>query len=218
MRAQALNRVRSNDWPREFSHVIEPAQAFLSSHDRTKHRQSYLGALSSVRARIHSTKLWQLAAERTIFSEAEFALWKMFCPTSEIAAERLALLTRSTATPVHRVIVATRASLDQQRRTAARCSRHRFKFQRGRLRRKWESLLERLVNAGYERVAQVTTARPLCRPAADRRSLFLAGAVAGAPRISWRHNRIAPRVSTPIRKLPCEICAKIDILPAHPTR
>jgi transcription-repair coupling factor (superfamily II helicase) len=77
-------------------------------------------------------------------------------PDPEIAAERLALLSRVSQEPGPHLIVATRASLDQLAPKLRALKAAALRLKRG-TRRMMEGLIESLGDAGYERVAQVTT-------------------------------------------------------------
>jgi transcription-repair coupling factor (superfamily II helicase) len=152
-----LEQIRSNDWPVKFSHVIEPAQAFLIATIARNIDKTIWVLCPSVRAQdsLYETLAnWLPSAQ--FFPEAEFAAVENVLPDPEIAAERLALLTKIDSDAVHRVIVATRASLDQPAPKRGTLQSASLQIRRGAS-TKMESLLERLVNAGYERVAQVTT-------------------------------------------------------------
>jgi transcription-repair coupling factor (superfamily II helicase) len=77
-------------------------------------------------------------------------------PDPEIAAERLAVLMQIERGTGRHVIVATRASLDQAAPKHDALESAVTQIHRGAA-SKMESLLERLVDSSYERVAQVTT-------------------------------------------------------------
>jgi transcription-repair coupling factor (superfamily II helicase) len=155
--ARKLRAIDRGQRPVEFSHVTEPAHAFLVAMiahriDRT------IWVLCPT---VHSQELlyesllnWQPTA--LFLPEAEFAAIENVLPDPEIAAERLALLTQVERETGPHLIVATRAGLDQ---AAPRCGVLRSAVTQ--LRRggtaKMERLLEQLVGAGYERGAQVTT-------------------------------------------------------------
>jgi transcription-repair coupling factor (superfamily II helicase) len=152
-----LRAIDRAQWPVQFSHVAQPAQAFLVAAiadgiDKT------IWVLCST---VHSQELvyesllnWHPNA--LFLPEAEFAAVENVLPDPEIAAERLALLTQVERETGPHLIVATRASLDQ-----AAPGRDVLQSGVAQLRRgasaKMEHLVERLAGAGYERVAQVTT-------------------------------------------------------------
>ena len=88
--------------------------------------------------------------------EAEFFGVENILPDQEIAAERLALLGRVEESRQPHVVVATRASRDQRAPKRGTLREAALKLRRGT-----SKPLERVINslgeAGYERVAQVTT-------------------------------------------------------------
>ncbi|PYI75566.1 MAG: transcription-repair coupling factor [Verrucomicrobia bacterium] len=95
---------------------------------------------------------WQ--PDALFLPEAELGAVENVLPDPEIAAERLALLMQIGTGP--RIIVATRASLDQPAATRGTLRSAVSQLRRGAS-LKLEKLLDRLVGSGYERVAQVTT-------------------------------------------------------------
>ena len=141
----------------KFSHVIAPAQAFLSAVI-ARHVQKPVWILCpSVRAQdsLYETILnWVPSAQ--FLPEAEFAAVENVLPDPEITAERLALLAKIDSEPGPHVIVTTRASLDQPAPKRGAVSAATLKIKRGAP-LTMEQLLEKLSAAGYERVAQVTT-------------------------------------------------------------
>src|SRR6266487_4927412 len=155
--ARKLRAIDRAQWPVRFSHVTQPAQAFLVATiahriDRT---------IWILCPNVHSQELifesllnWHPTA--LFLPEAEFTAVENVLPDPEIAAERLALLTQVEREAGPHLIVATRASLDQ-------AAPGRDVLQSGvvQLRRganvNLEDLVEQLAGAGYERVAQVTT-------------------------------------------------------------
>src|SRR5207237_4930546 len=88
--------------------------------------------------------------------EAEFAAVENVLPDPEIAAERLALLTRIDRNRGPHLVVATRAGLDQPAPKSGTLESAFIQLRRGAS-EKMEPFLEKLAGAGYERVAQVTT-------------------------------------------------------------
>src|SRR5256885_11804442 len=150
--------------PVRFSHVIAPAQAFLSAVI-ARHVQKTIWILCrSVRAQdsLYETILnW--VPDTQFLPEAEFAAVENVLPDPEIAAERLALLAKidqrsagADSEHVPHVIVTTRASLDQPAPKRGAVSSATLTIKRG-AGATMEHLLEKLGAAGYERVAQVTT-------------------------------------------------------------
>src|SRR5260370_624442 len=88
--------------------------------------------------------------------ETEFAAVENVLPDPEIVAERLALLGNLDKDRGASVIVATRASLDQRAPKRGTLPSAALQLQRGAS-VEMQALLEKIANAGYERVAQVTT-------------------------------------------------------------
>ena len=81
--------------PTAFSHVIEPAQALLVAAIASELRHTLWIVCSSVRSQelLHESLLNWLP-DALLLPEAEFAAVENILPDPEIAAERLALLTR----------------------------------------------------------------------------------------------------------------------------
>ena len=155
--ARKLRAIERTQWPVRFSHVIQPAQAFLAATIARKINNSIWVFCPSV----HSQELfyesllnWQPNA--LFLPEAEFAAIENVLPDPEMAAERLALLIQVERESGPQLIVATRASLDQAAPKRGTLQSAVVHLRRG-LNEKMERLLEQLVAAGYERVAQVTT-------------------------------------------------------------
>jgi transcription-repair coupling factor (superfamily II helicase) len=169
--AEKLRRTGKARSPVRFSHVIAPAQAFLvatiarkwhrlPADDSLAHRQAADATLwvlcPTVRAQdsLYETLLnWFPDAQ--FLPEAELAAVENILPDPEIAAERLALLSVIERKAGARVIVATRASLDQPAPKRGSLPSSSLQLQRAAS-IPMESVLEKLANAGYERVAQVT--------------------------------------------------------------
>jgi transcription-repair coupling factor (superfamily II helicase) len=140
-----------------FSHVIPPAQAFLSAVIARHVEKTIWILCPTVRAQdsLYETILnWLPSAQ--FLPEAEFAAVENILPDPEIAAERLALLAKIDSESGPRIIVTTRASLDQPAPKRGAVSSATLQIKRGA---EWmmEQLLEKLSRAGYDRVAQVTT-------------------------------------------------------------
>jgi transcription-repair coupling factor (superfamily II helicase) len=166
--ARELRAMQDAQWPVQFSHVIQSAQPFLAAiiahawHRRPPDdRQDTDSTIWILCPSVHSQELfyesllnWQ--PDALFLPEAEFAAAENVLPDPEIAAERLAVLMQIGRPTSPRVIVATRASLDQ-----AAPGRGVLKSALTQLRRgataQMEELLDRLIAGGYERVAQVTT-------------------------------------------------------------
>ena len=160
--ARKLRAIQDARWPVQFSHVIQPAQPFLAAIiAHTWHRQAADSTIWILCPSVHSQESsyesllnWQ--SDALFLPEAEFAAAENVLPDPEIVAERLAVLMQIGRGTGPRVVVATRASLDQ-----AAPGRDTLQSALTQLRRgataQMEDLLKRLVAAGYERVAQVTT-------------------------------------------------------------
>ena len=165
--AHKLDAIAKAAWPVKFSHVIEPAQPFLAaviahSFGRTRDLQhSTKSTIWILCPSVHSQELfyesllsWQ--PEALFLPEAELAAVENVLPDPEIAAERLALLTEIERDSRPRIVVATRASLDQSAPKRGTLRSAVTQLTRGAA-AKMEQLVEQLVGSGYERVAQVTT-------------------------------------------------------------
>jgi transcription-repair coupling factor (superfamily II helicase) len=155
--ARKLRPIDRAQWPVQFSHVTQPAQAFLVAaiaHGIDKTIWVFCPNVHSQELVYESLLNWHPTA--LFLPEAEFAAVENVLPDPEMAAERLALLAQIEREAGPHLIVATRASLDQ-------AAPRRDVLQSGvaQLRRganaKMEHLVEQLAGAGYERVAQVAT-------------------------------------------------------------
>ncbi len=165
--AHKLDAIAKAAWPVKFSHVIEPAQPFLAaviahSFRRTRDLQHITKSTIWILCpSVHSQELfyesllnWQ--PDALFLPEAELAAVENVLPDPEIAAERLALLTEIERDSRPRIVVATRASLDQSAPNRGTLRSAVTQLTRGAA-AKMEQLVEQLVGSGYERVAQVTT-------------------------------------------------------------
>jgi len=165
--AHKLDAIAKAAWPVKFSHVIEPAQPFLAaviahSFRRTRDLQhSTKSTIWILCPSVHSQELfyesllnWQ--PDALFLPEAELAAVENVLPDPEIAAERLALLTEIERDSRPRIVVATRASLDQSVPKRGTLQSAVTQLTRGAA-AKMEQLVEQLAGNGYERVAQVTT-------------------------------------------------------------
>jgi transcription-repair coupling factor (superfamily II helicase) len=155
--ARKLRAIDRAQWPVQFSHVTQPAQAFLVAtiaHEIDKTIWALCPNVHSQELVYESLLNWHPNA--LFLPEAEFAAVENVLADPEIAAERLALLTQVERDAGPHLVVATRASLDQ-------AAPRRDVLQSGvaQLRRganaEMEHLVEQLAGAGYERVAQATT-------------------------------------------------------------
>jgi len=166
--ARRLDAIRGARWPVQFSHVMEPAQSFLAaviahachrrSHDDRPAADSTIWVLCPS---VHSQELfydsllnWQ--PDALFLPEAELAAVENVLPDPEISAERLALLMEIERGSGPRIIVATRASLDQSAPKPGTLQSAVTQLRRG-ANAKMEQLLDQLVANGYERAAKVTT-------------------------------------------------------------
>jgi transcription-repair coupling factor (superfamily II helicase) len=143
--------------PVPFSHVTEAAQAFLVSALANEIPKTLWVLCPSVRSQesLYETLLnWHPNA--LFLPEAEIAAVENILPDPEIAAERLALLSRVQREKSPHIIVATRAALDQSAPAPAALHAAVLVLRRGKL-HPLERTIESLVAAGYDRVSQVTT-------------------------------------------------------------
>ena len=155
--AHKLRAIDGAQWPVQFSHVAQPAQAFLVAtiaHEIDKTIWVLCPNVHSQELVYESLLNWHPNA--LFLPEAEFAAVENVLPDPEIAAERLALLTQVERERGPHLIVATRASLAQAapRRDALQSAL--VQLRRG-ANVEMEHLIEQLVAAGYEHVAQVAT-------------------------------------------------------------
>ncbi len=155
--ARKLDEIRAARAPVKFSHVIEPARAFLAAVIARHASKTVWILCRSVRAQdsVFETLLNWLP-EAQFLPEAEFAAVENVLPDPEIAAERLALLATIDGEAGPHVIVTTRASLDQPAPKRGAVPGATLKIKRG-AGTTMERLLEKLSASGYERVPQVTT-------------------------------------------------------------
>ena len=96
---------------------------------------------------------WQ--PDALFLPEAELTGIENVLPDPEIAAERLALFLQLERNTGPRIIVATRAGLDQSAPKRGSLESTVVQLRRGAATR-MEEFLEQLLNSGYERVSQVT--------------------------------------------------------------
>ncbi|HEX4630819.1 MAG TPA: transcription-repair coupling factor [Chthoniobacterales bacterium] len=155
--SQKIREIADGVRPVAFSHVTEAAQAFLVAAIAGEIPKTLWVLCPSVRSQelLYETLLnWEPNA--LFLPEAEIAAVENILPDPEIAAERLALLTRVQREKGPHLIVATRAALDQPAPTPAALDAAVLILRRGKL-LPLERTSEALVAAGYERVAQVAT-------------------------------------------------------------
>jgi len=165
--ARKLRALAKAEWPVKFSHVIEPAQPFLAAAvahatqlQLPNNRQRAGSAVWILCPSVHSQEVfyesllnWQPNA--LFLPEAELVEVENVLPDPEIAAERLALLMEIERVGERRIIVATRASLDQPAPKRGTLEPSVTQLRRG-ANVEMEHLVEQLAASGYERVAQVT--------------------------------------------------------------
>jgi transcription-repair coupling factor (superfamily II helicase) len=152
-----LQQIGRADWPVKFSHIVEPAQPFLVAALASK-IDTTLWVLCP---NMHSQELfydallnWQPGA--LFLPEAELAALETVLPDPEIAAERLAFFSLLERERGRKLVVATRAGLDQPAPKPGVLASAGIELRRGKT-EKMHDLFERLASAGYERVAQVAT-------------------------------------------------------------
>jgi len=155
--SQKLRDVGKGARPVAFSHVTEPAQAFLVAAIAGEIRKTLWVLCPNVRSQeLLYESLLNWLPDALFLPEAEFAAVENILPDPEIAAERLALLNRIQREKGTPVIIATRAALGQAAPDPAALSSAVLALRRGK-REPMEPTIEALVAVGYERVAQVTT-------------------------------------------------------------
>ncbi|MEP6699501.1 MAG: DEAD/DEAH box helicase, partial [Verrucomicrobiota bacterium] len=155
--AAKLRDVENAKYPIAFSHVIEPAQAFLVAALAHHISKTIWVVCPNPRSQesLYETLLnWSPNA--LFLPEAEFAAVENILPDPEIAAERLALLTEIERQKTPHLIVATRAGLEQGAPSPGALHSALLAIRRGAT-APMERVIETLAQAGYERVAQVTT-------------------------------------------------------------
>jgi transcription-repair coupling factor (superfamily II helicase) len=155
--SQKLREIRQGARPVAFSHVTEPAQAFLVAAIAGQIRKSFWILCPNVRSQeLLYESLLNWLPDALFLPEAEFAAIENILPDPEIAAERLALLNRAQREKGPQVIVTTRAALDQTAPDPAALTSAVLALRRGK-REPLQRTIEALVAASYERVSQVTT-------------------------------------------------------------
>ncbi len=155
--ARKLRAIDKAQWPVQFSHVIEPAQAFLVAAIARKIDETIWIFCPSVHSQeLLYESLLNWCPTALFLPEAEFAAVENILPDPEISAERIAVLAQVEREASPRLVVATRASLDQAAPRRGGLQSAIVQLQR-RANEKMERFLEQLAGAGYERVSQVTT-------------------------------------------------------------
>jgi transcription-repair coupling factor (superfamily II helicase) len=154
--SQKLHDIGKGVRPVAFSHVTEPAQAFLVAAIAGEIRKTFWVLCPNVRSQeLLYESLLNWLPDALFLPEAEFAAVENILPDPEIAAERLALLNLVQREKGPHVIIATRAALGQTAPDPATLNSAVLALRRGK-REPMERTIEALVVAGYERVAQVT--------------------------------------------------------------
>jgi transcription-repair coupling factor (superfamily II helicase) len=162
-----LDAIQRAGWPVRFSHVIQPAQPFLAAvlaHTsygrRVTERHAADSTIWVLCPSVHSQEVfyesllnWQ--PDALFLPEAELTGIENVLPDPEIAAERLALFLQIERDAGPRIIVATRAGLDQAAPKRGSLESAVVQLRRGAT-TKMEEFLERLAASGYERVSQAT--------------------------------------------------------------
>ena len=141
--ARQLQALRNGLRPVAFSHVIESARAFLVAALAREVPRSFWVICPNVRIQelLHAS-LTNWLPRRLFLPEAEFLAVENILPDQEIAAERLALLSRVEENRTRHVVVATRASLDQPAPKRGALRAGALKLRRGR-----SETLEHLVHS-----------------------------------------------------------------------
>jgi transcription-repair coupling factor (superfamily II helicase) len=166
--ARKLEAMQRAQWPVRFSHVIQTGQPFLAAVLANGHhgrridkRQAADSTIWVLCLSVHSQEVfyesllnWQ--PDALFLPEAELTGIENVLPDPEIAAERLALFLQIGRDTGPRIIVATRAGLDQAAPKRGTLESAVVQLRRGAT-TKMEEFLERLAASGYERVSQVTT-------------------------------------------------------------
>ena len=166
--ARKLEAIQRAEWPVQFSHVIQPAQPFLAAVLANAYHGRRLGKQQAPASTIwvlcsgvHSQEIfyesllnWQ--PDALFLPEAELSGIENVLPDPEITAERLALFLQIERDTGPRIIVATRASLDQAAPKRGSLESAVVQLRRGAI-AEMEEFLQRLAVSGYERTSQVTT-------------------------------------------------------------
>ena len=166
--ARKLEAIQRAQWPVRFSHVIQTGQPFLAAvlanahHDRRiDKRQAADSTIWVLCPSVHSQEVfyesllnWQ--PDALFLPEAELTAIEYVLPDPEITAERLALFLQIERDTGPRIIVATRAGLDQAAPKRGSLESAIVQLRRGAP-AKMEEFFERLAASGYERASQVTT-------------------------------------------------------------
>jgi len=145
-----LRQIGAGNFPVSFSHVIESAQPFLVATIAEHDRRNIWVICPTVRAQelfFESLSNWNSNA--SFLPEAEFAAVENILPDPEIAAERLALLSQIEKENASKLVVTTRAALDQPAPSRGMLRSASLEIQRGP-NMAMPALLSALSGAGYE--------------------------------------------------------------------
>jgi transcription-repair coupling factor (superfamily II helicase) len=155
--ASKLRAIADGARPVSFSHVVAAARSFLVAVLAREISKTLWIICQSVRTQelLHES-LTNWCPEALFLPEAEFLAVENILPDQEIAAERLALLSRLETSGKRHVVVATRASLEQPAPPRGTLRAAALRLRRGAA-EPLERLAESLGAAGYERAPQVTT-------------------------------------------------------------
>ena len=166
--ARRVEAIQRAEWPVRFSHVIQSAQPFLAAvlanayHSRqVDKRHAADSTIWVLCPSVHSQEMfyesllnWQ--PDALFLPEAELTGIENVLPDPEIAAEQLALFLQIERDSGPRVIVATRAGLEQAAPKRGTLESAVVQLRRGAT-APMQELLEQLGVSGYERVSQVST-------------------------------------------------------------
>jgi transcription-repair coupling factor (superfamily II helicase) len=155
--SQKIREIMEGVRPVAFSHVTEPAHAFLVAALAKQLGRTLWVFCPSIRAQeLLYESLLNWHPEPLFLPEAELAAVENILPDPEIAAERLALLNRVQREKGPHVVVATRAALAQPAPDPKSLHAAVLVLRRGKT-EPLERISEQLVAAGYDRAHQVTT-------------------------------------------------------------
>jgi transcription-repair coupling factor (superfamily II helicase) len=155
--SQKIREITEGVRPVAFSHVTEPAHAFLVAALAKQLGRILWVFCPSVRAQeLLYESLLNWHPEPLFLPEAELAAVENILPDPEIAAERLALLNRVQREKGPHVVVATRAAFAQPAPDPKSLNAAVLVLRRGKT-EPLERISEQLVAAGYDRANQVTT-------------------------------------------------------------
>jgi transcription-repair coupling factor (superfamily II helicase) len=156
--AQKLAAIQRAEWPVRFSHAIQAAQPFLAAviSNANHSRPIWILCPSVYSQEVFYESLLNWQPDALFLPEAELTGIENVLPDPEIAAERLALFIQIERSADPRIIVATRAGLNQPAPKRGSLESAVVQLRRGTT-TKMEDFLERLVASGYERISQVTT-------------------------------------------------------------